>query len=146
MYPNLKYIDTYKLPKNLTNTTGVISTLCYGIQWDLVMEFMKDVDNLFTNTKYIEDSTNMGFFAFNSHASRQPTGSDIDENSSNCVKNIYDMAGNVYEWTMEAYKNHYRIYRGGHFEMGNVKPSASMRAYAIPSFGVGFRVALYIKL
>lgn len=147
MYPNLKYLDKYNLPKNSKNETGVVSTLCYGIEWDLVIDFMKDVQNPYTNTKYIEDSTKMGFFAYDSHATRQPTGKDIDDKSSNCVKNIYDMAGNVWEWTMESYKENYRIYRGGMFEMGNEKPSASMRAHVTPDWyndRVGFRVALYV--
>ena len=51
---------------------------------------------------------------------------------------------------MESYKSKYRIYRGGMYQMGNVSPSASMRAHAVPDIFsgspyVGFRVALYIK-
>lgn len=29
------------------------------------------------------------------------------------INNIYDMAGNVYDWTTEAYSTNYRVYRGG---------------------------------
>lgn len=150
MYPNVNYLSEYKLPKDLQNNTGVISTLCYGVQWDAVMRFVSDIDNPHTNTKYIVDSTNMGWYAFNSKSTLQLTGVSVDSNNSNCIKNIYDLAGNVYEWTMESYKNNYRIYRGGMYEMGNVKPSASTRAHAIPNIfngasTIGFRVALYIK-
>ena len=152
MYPNVNKLIEYQLPTNLSNDTGVISTLCYGIQWDLTMDFISDVDNPYTNTKFIEDSTNMGYFANTSHNQIQLTGTDIDEKASNSIKNIYDLAGNVNEWTMEAYKNRYRIYRGGMYEMGNVKPSASMRSYATPdgyegyedNRFVGFRVTLYL--
>ena len=76
---------------------------------------------------------------------------NTDDNINNSVKNIYDLAGNVYEWTMEAYKNKYRICRGGMYEMGNnAKASASMRAQTLPDNSdniplLGFRVALYIK-
>lgn len=28
------------------------------------------------------------------------------------VKNIYDLAGNVFEWTMKSYNNVYRVFRG----------------------------------
>ena len=150
MYPNVNYLSEYKLPKDLQNNTGVVSTLCYGVQWDAVMRFISNIDNPHTKTKYIVDSTNMGWYAFNSKSTLQRTGTSVDSNNSNCVKNIYDLAGNVYEWTMESYKDNYRIYRGGMCEMGNVKPSASMRAHAIPNIFngspfVGFRVALYIK-
>ena len=43
------------------------------------------------------------------------TGIDINSNKSNCVKNIYDLAGNVYEWTMESYDASSRIPRGGDY-------------------------------
>ncbi|MBO5348515.1 MAG: SUMF1/EgtB/PvdO family nonheme iron enzyme [Clostridia bacterium] len=150
MYPNVEQLRTYNLPSDLTNTTGVISTLCYGIQWDLVIEFMEDVKNTYTNNKYVEDSTDMGWFGLNSKSKLQLTGTNLNGNESNCVKNIYDMAGNIYEWTMESYKDNYRIYRGGMYEMGNQKVSASTRGHSIPDgFGgypyVGFRVALYLK-
>ena len=140
----------YNLPEELTNDTGVISTLCYGIQWDLIMDFVKDVDNQYTQTKYVQDSSGMGWFGVNSKSTMQLAGANLNGNNSNCVKNIYDLAGNVHEWTMESYKDNYRIYRGGTYDMGNKDISASTRGYCIPDgFGdyglVGFRVALYLK-
>lgn len=150
MYPNIEKLKTYNLPNNLTNDTGVISTLCYGVQWDLTMDFISDVDNPYTKTKYIEDSSNMGWFGTNSKSTLQKTGTNLNENNSNCVKNIYDLAGNIHEWTMESYKDNFRIYRGGTYDMGNRDISASTRGHCIPDgFGnymhVGFRVTLYIK-
>ena len=92
MYPNVKYLSKYNLPQNLENNTGAISTLCYGIEWDLVINFISDVENVSVGKKYIEDSTDMGWFAFNSHDKLQLTGTDVDEKNSNCVKNIYDLS------------------------------------------------------
>ena len=40
------------------------------------------------------------------------TGIDVDSNASNKVKNIYDMAGNVWEWTMESNSSDSRVTRG----------------------------------
>ena len=51
MYPNTEKLKTYNLPDDLTNDTGVISTLCYGVQWDLVMDFLSDIDNTYEKTK-----------------------------------------------------------------------------------------------
>ncbi len=150
MYPNTERLKTYNLQNDLTNDTGVISTLCYGVQWDLTMDFISNINNPYTKTKYIEDSSNMGWFGTNSKSTLQKTGTNLNGNNSNCVKNIYDLAGNIYEWTMESYKDNFRIYRGGMYEMGNKDISASTRGHCIPDgFGdymyVGFRVALYLK-
>ena len=41
------------------------------------------------------------------------------------INNIYDMAGNVYDWTTEAYSTSYRVCRGGYyFSNGNSSPVA----------------------
>lgn len=66
---------------------------------------------------------------------------------ANKQKNIYDMAGNVYEWTMEAYNNGYRVYRGGRYSIDGSGNPASVRNVNLPdSTGdyIGFRIALYL--
>ena len=63
------------------------------------------------------------------------------------VKNIFDLAGNVLEWTMEAIGSASRVNRGGdYFSNGSGTP-ASYRGYSRPSYSlgnVGFRLALYL--
>lgn len=144
MYPNTKRLVTYSLPDDSKNETGVISTLCYGVQWDAVMNFLSDVENPYTSTKYIKDSTKMGWYFYQAHEKLQLAGTSL-ENNANCIKNIYDLAGNIDEWTMESYKNHYRIVRGGERYIADLNPSASMRNHQISNDTAGFRVALYIK-
>lgn len=147
MYPNTERLKTYNLPNDLTNDTGVISTLCYGVQWDLTMDFLSDVINPYTQTKYVENSTDMGWYGT---TTLQLTGTNLNGKNSNCIKNIYDLAGNIHEWTMESYKDNYRIYRGGVYDAGNKDFSASTRGHCVPDglgsyMYVGFRVALYLK-
>ena len=49
------------------------------------------------------------------------------------TNNIYDMAGNVWEWTTEAYSTFYRVYRGGYYNNnGNGYPMAG-RDYNYPN-------------
>ena len=106
-----------------TTTKEVASTLCYGAQWDAIMSFIEDVQNPnVPGKKYIENSTGMGW---NNRATPQLTGIDIDEVASNRVKNIYDLAGNMGEWTMDAYNINpelpylWRVHRGGIYYWGS---------------------------
>ena len=139
---------------------SVVSTLCYGVQWDAAIDFMKDIDNVLDNSvKYIQNSTGMGWYydSYRNANLDMKTGIElnIDINSdgnyeylaTNKVKNIYDMAGNVMEWTMEA-SNALRFYRGGYWgSWGNYSP-ASNRTRNLTTMAYdrsGFRPALYIK-
>ena len=64
------------------------------------------------------------------------------------VMNIYDMAGNVWEWTLEktSYTGLPCAYRGGYFDnTGSSYPAAYRNNYSTvnSSTGVGFRVSLF---
>ena len=105
---------------------GVVSTLCYGVQWDAALNFIDP--NYITNEvevegklqancaldSYLVNSTGKGWYKDNCSLGNPNhlTGVDVDSQASNKVKNIYDMAGNLLEWTMESYQSDYRIYRG----------------------------------
>lgn len=63
------------------------------------------------------------------------------------AKNIFDLAGNVSEWTMEANSSTNRVNRGGSCELDGTTNPATMRSSKEPNFsycGVGFRPALYL--
>jgi len=63
------------------------------------------------------------------------------------VKNIYDVAGNLMEWTMEAGGTNIRIGRGGyHAQAGSASPASSIYTYYCYTCHryIGFRPALYI--
>lgn len=65
--------------------------------------------------------------------------------------NIYDIAGNLWEWTEELaldMSNNYFMYRGGGYGRAYDGSPACFREYGDASFtytGVGFRPVLYIK-
>ena len=66
------------------------------------------------------------------------------------IYNIYDLAGNLWEWTMEGRATTHRIYRGGSFSStyGSTRPVAYRNYNCSPQYPdahIGFRPTLYIK-
>jgi len=61
------------------------------------------------------------------------------------IKNIYDLAGNVEEWTMETFGTTYKVARGG--KSGSNEPIYYRQENQVDtkSGTIGFRIALYIK-
>lgn len=125
-------------PVNSQNS--VVSTLCYGVQWDAIMRWVSKDNNL---SKYLTDSSQIGNYSNSGSPAR--TGS----NDSFQVKNIYDLAGNVGEWTMENYNQNNYVIRGGDFSKtdSNYKTLASRVGGTLDytNANTGFRVALYLK-
>ena len=122
---------------------GVTSTLIYGVQWDAIMAWLDPAyttGTCDTENSFVANSTGKGYYG---QSSPTTTGSDANY----AVKNIYDLAGNVYEWTMEAYGSTYRVFRGGCYDGSGELSPASSRDFDAPSLsygGIGFRSALYL--
>ena len=96
---------------------GVVSTLIYGVQWDTTLKFIGAYGG---DAIYATDSTGKGNYS----GSGQTCGYlDLYRQ-----KNIYDMAGNVYEWTMEKYSAS-RVIRAGHYNVSGLESPATDRNY-----------------
>ena len=89
---------------------------------------------------FVANSDGKGYY----NASAPTTTGSSDDYA---VKNIYDLAGNVAEWTMESYFTDSRVFRGGFYlDTGSNLP-ASRRFSNNPSGSydnLGFRVTLYL--
>ena len=55
------------------------------------------------------------------------------------TNNIYDMAGNVWEWTTEAYSAYYRVYRGGGYGNDGSSIPMAYRNYSDPHNGNSYK-------
>ena len=126
-----------ELSRNMyKGSSSVVSTLCYGVQWDAALQFMYNTDNT-----YPTNSTDKGNYT----GTLANTGSSDDY----AVNNIYDMAGNLYEWTMESSDINTRIVRGGYYYLEGDYFSAYNRDDVLSPGSlenyIGFRVSLYIK-
>ena len=143
----------YYLKKACTNVVtgeeyGAQSTMIYGNQWDEVMDWL--VDTGMSSDLVNVDSSSWGNYNNSSGAAatdsgeKQPSGT----NEAWQANNIYDLAGNCWEWTQEAGSTNRRVGRGGDcYDSGSYNP-ASGRYSGIPysNYSVGSsRVALYIK-
>ena len=141
---------------------GVTSTLCYGVQWNAALRFIRDKVDV-TNSTNWGNYANHEFEFTGEYSADDAKTWDDDEtektedeswllttgaSEANKAKNIYDLAGNVDEWTMEADSSTYPVFRGGSYNYNGGYNPASYRNYNIPSnFSnhLGFRPSLYIK-
>ena len=107
------------------NYTSVTSTLTYGCQWDAMCRYIEDSQKTATTKSAVE-----------------LTGSVATDVS----KNIYDLAGNCQEWTIEkSTSRQWRTKRGGRY---NNAFTINYRDYGNPKAGdrnVTFRPTVYIK-
>jgi len=133
-----------KVARSMYNNskTSVRSNLCYGYQWDAIMNFIDSnyYNNLCEEGSVILDSLNSGNYS----GKINKTSSYIGYSN----KNIFDLAGNVWEWTMTGYSDLYRVARGGsYYPKGNLNSiSSQMETYPSDYYKeLGFRVALWIK-
>ena len=160
------------LASNVNSGTKT-SSLMFGVQWDLVLAFMHNKGNIADST-LTSNSTTIGNYKNNLWtiknanakystdygrtftACPNPFKKDADSeillttgaDSSFSVQNIYDIAGNVYEWTLEKTDRDSLpcAQRGGDvYDTGSGSPAAKRNNYYTSSayYYIGFRVTLW---
>ena len=114
---NINWYRMYAQQKNykkyLTKSTNTKSSMIWGSQWDQIMIWMKEVQNTVNTTNgnyYITNSVGMGNFGVDDTGEIKPT-KQIENTGYYGVKNVYDLAGNVYEWTLEVNDIYGRVLR-----------------------------------
>ena len=152
------------------NSGNYTSSLLFGIQWDLVLKHFQTkgaatADELTSNStewgNYYNATFNIarGAYSTNYGASFTPVSETYPKSGSvllttgastdrNVKMNIYDLAGNVWEWTIEksTITNGPCAYRGGYFSNSGSSLPASYRYDLTTSYSSnngGFRPALY---
>ena len=132
----------YNKSKGIAANSNVTTSMIWGCQWDAVMRWMYNSGDA-EKKIYTYDSTGKGNYNGTNGNAPIATGS----NPSYAVNNIYDMAGNVYDWTIEAYNTSYRVTRGGYSNGNASSDPASIRISSSPSYSSsshGSRAALYM--
>ena len=154
---------------------GKHASLLFGIQWDLVLKHLSNKgvaisllnDNSTTwgnykNNAYSLTNTEGGYLVVpdvGSHGDNWTNGTHNKSSNEGILittgshndfskQNIYDLAGNLFEWTLEHYPNsrYPCCVRSGRYDLnGNEYPASSHCCFEIigASYNIGFRVALY---
>ena len=138
----------YNQCKKLNGINNNVKTeMIYGCMWDYTLEWFVETGSK-TYSEVGKDSTEWGNYtnsSVNGHGSIRPSG----YSESWKANNIYDMSGNIREWTLEAYGKYYRTHRGGAYcDYGTSDAPGEHQMY-FPSRNYiqeGCRATLYIDL
>jgi len=102
---NQTWYTIYNKVKGIAVNSNVTSSIIWGCQWDAVMKWM-----------YNSGNSEKKIYTYNSIERRNDSSLIITgSNVKYAVNNIYDMSGNVSDWTIETYNN-LKIFRGGYSE------------------------------
>ena len=108
------WYNLYKACQNvIKNNSDVKSTMIYGCQWDETCSWLEK------NGYDINDSSEWGNYT----GGKKETGSDPTYKANE----IYDMAGNCWDWTQEAKSSSIRVIRGGYYRSSGSSEAASDR-------------------
>ena len=136
---NQTWYTMYKMCKTIKANDNVATSMLWGCQWDATLRWMQTS----TNSEVANFPINSAGKGNYGTSSPIATGS----NSAYAVNNIYDMAGNVYDWTIEAVSTSYRVFRGGSYYDTASIPARNRNFYGYPTSSgrYGCRSTLYIK-
>ena len=100
------WYEMYQKCKTIAEGTQATSSMIWGCQWDATLRwFLESSDS--EVVEYVTDSTGKGNYSGTNGNKPIATGSNDDYS----VNNIYDMAGNVVDLTIEAGDTKGRVYR-----------------------------------
>ena len=96
------WYEMYQKCKTVVQESETIkgtTSMIWGCQWDATMKWFLESEDPEV-VEYVTDSTDKGNYAGTQGNTNQPIATGSNNNYS--VNKIYDMAGNVDEWTLEA--------------------------------------------
>ena len=173
-YTYVTRTQAQNLASNVNSGTKT-SSLMFGVQWDLVLAFMsKDTAKITSTDVLTKNSVTIGNYKDNLWTiknAKAQYSSDYGDTFTACpnpfekesssyillttgadsrfsVQNIYDIAGNVYEWTLESpygASNSCALRGGEYYHAGSFSPAAhrSGSDSDLSNSDIGFRVSLF---
>lgn len=168
---NQSWYTMYEKCKTLSGTNkNVATSMIWGCLWDETLEWLYEsgatISNgtVLTRSLIASNSTTWGnysnsTFDYIASTSETPEATETKATSTRTripagssdytkVNNIYDLAGNVWDWTLEAASTGIRIFRGGYNDYGYRYPSSNRGIGGDPTYNdslFGCRALLLIK-
>ena len=149
VWTDIDYTNSKASAESMTSNEYVQTGLLTGKAWDTTCNWIKDSLKSINSSASLTDSRYYGNHVDSLAPANENSGTKrtagFSENWK--TKNIYDLAGNVWEWTSEAYSSGF-IDRGGSYgSNGSVYPVSCRYGYSVSSANdsLGFRSRLYIK-
>lgn len=168
---NQSWYTMYEKCKTLSGTNkNVATSMIWGCLWDETLEWLYEsgatISNgtVLTRSLIASNSTTWGnylnsTFYYIASTSEIPEATETKATNANTripagssdytkVNNIYDLAGNVWDRTLEAYSSYYRVFRGGRYSLYGSNVPSSYRSGSNPtnsSNDIGCRALLLIK-
>ena len=136
--------------------TSVKSKLVSSYAWDTAIAFIQKTNSKYGNSSEEGNYKNSPTFTYtgiadtekNKQTKAYGTSTLIPTGQTTAVNNIYDMGGNVNEWTTESYSNTGSTYthRGGSYSNNFASSPAGYRVSSSDSayVGTGFRLTLFL--
>ena len=149
VWTTISYTNSKASAESMISNEYVQTGLLTGKAWDTTCHWIEDSLSSINASASLTDSRYYGNYWNSLSPANENSGTKrtagFNENWK--VKNIYDLAGNVYEWTSEADSSNF-IYRGGRYSLDGSDGPVSYRGSNYANYAyvsVGFRPRLYIK-
>ena len=149
VWSNINYTNSKASAESMINNEYVQTGLITGTAWDTTCNWIKDSLSSINKLASLTDSRYYGNYSNSLAPAKENSGTKrtagFSENWK--TKNIYDLAGNVWEWTSECINSQISN-RGGSFVRSGNSNSVSCRSGGNSTWHddyLGFRPRLYIK-
>ena len=144
VYNYVTQSEARALAEGMYSSANYTSSLPSSYAWDTALKFLEQTGN----EAYLTDSSQGNYYNTMPDGKTQAGSVLIETGKTTPVKHLYDMGGNVYEWTTERYSSPdaRKVSRGGFYGFTSTDEpvigrfsSSNTRDQA-----VGFRVALFL--